>query len=183
MFQNKTSIILDHQYCEFGNFCENFIFANSVKRHICHVKYSRLWHDLTTSVKDKRVFVISRGFYFRETPHPRSFAKIKPSRNFPNLQYLTTYHFRKGFYTINNCIDDYGCANIFNTLSGVIQGILTHLSLSSSQIDYSNFTSFDRTFRNYCGESKTSIFWKQQNLSSEFLTRRLKPVSSAIKTS
>ena len=72
--------------------------------------------------------------------------------------YLTTYIFRKGFYTINNCIDDNGCASIFNTLSGVISGILTHLSLSSSQIDYSNFTSFDRTFRNYCGESKTSIF-------------------------
>ena len=25
-------------YCKFGNFRENFIFANSVKRHICDVK-------------------------------------------------------------------------------------------------------------------------------------------------
>ena len=31
--------------------------------------------------------VISREFYFRETPHARSFAKIKPLRKFPNLQY------------------------------------------------------------------------------------------------
>ena len=27
-------------YCKFGNFRENFIFANSVKRHICDVKNS-----------------------------------------------------------------------------------------------------------------------------------------------
>ena len=27
-----------YKYCEFGNFCENFIFANSVERHICDVK-------------------------------------------------------------------------------------------------------------------------------------------------
>ena len=25
-------------YCKFGNFRENFIFTNSVKRHICDVK-------------------------------------------------------------------------------------------------------------------------------------------------
>ena len=27
-----------HVYCKSGNFHENFIFANSVKRHICDVK-------------------------------------------------------------------------------------------------------------------------------------------------
>ena len=31
-------------------------------------------------------FPISRGFYFHETLHMRSFAKIKPSQKFPNLQ-------------------------------------------------------------------------------------------------
>ena len=31
--------------CKFGNFRENFIFANSVKRHICVVENSRLGHD------------------------------------------------------------------------------------------------------------------------------------------
>ena len=30
------------KYCEFGNFRENFIFANRVKRHICHGKNLRL---------------------------------------------------------------------------------------------------------------------------------------------
>ena len=30
------------KYCRFGNFCENFIFANSIKRHISDVKNSRL---------------------------------------------------------------------------------------------------------------------------------------------
>ena len=40
-------------YCKFGNFRENFIFANSVKRHICDVKNSRLSHDLHISVNDR----------------------------------------------------------------------------------------------------------------------------------
>ena len=35
-----------------------------------------LGHDLPTSVNN---IVISRGFYFHETSHRRSFAKIKPS--------------------------------------------------------------------------------------------------------
>ena len=32
---------------------------------------------------------MSWGFYFHETSHVRSFAKIKPSWKFPNLQYCT----------------------------------------------------------------------------------------------
>ena len=60
-------------YCKSGNFRENFIFAKS---HICGDKNSRQGHDLC----------ISRGFYFHDTSHMRSFAKIKPSRKFPNLQ-------------------------------------------------------------------------------------------------
>ena len=42
-------------YCKFGNFRENFIFANSIKRHICHDKNLRLWNDLPTSVKNKEL--------------------------------------------------------------------------------------------------------------------------------
>ena len=68
-------------YSKFGNFRENFIYANNVKRHLCDVKKSRLKHDLHISVNDR---AISRGFYFHETSHIRSFAKIKPSRKFPN---------------------------------------------------------------------------------------------------
>ena len=35
----------------------------------------------------QRDFAISRGFYFHETSQMRSFAKLKLSRKFPNLQY------------------------------------------------------------------------------------------------
>ena len=72
--------------CKFGNFLENFIFANSVKRHICDVKIMRFGHDLLISVNDSD-FTITRGFYFHVTSHMRSLAKIKHSQNFPNLQY------------------------------------------------------------------------------------------------
>ena len=44
--------------CKFGNFRENFIFANSVERHTCDVKNSRQGHDLPLSIKDR-----SRRFY------------------------------------------------------------------------------------------------------------------------
>ena len=54
-------------YCKFGNIRENFIFANSVKRHICDVKM-RLEHDLPRSVNDRVVCVF--------------FARILFSRNF-----------------------------------------------------------------------------------------------------
>ena len=36
--------------------------------------------------KQQGVLAISRGFYFHEILHVRSFAKIKPSRKLPNLQ-------------------------------------------------------------------------------------------------
>ena len=32
-----NSYIINRQYCKFGNFRENCILANSVKRHICNV--------------------------------------------------------------------------------------------------------------------------------------------------
>ena len=71
-------------YCKFGNFRENYIFPNSVQRHICNAKYSLLEHDLTVSVNNCD-HAISQGFDFHETLHI-SFVKIKLSRKFPNLQ-------------------------------------------------------------------------------------------------
>ena len=73
------------KYCKPGNFRGNFIFAKSLKKEICDVKNSQLSHDLPIS-KRQCDFTISRGSYFHETLHMRSFAKIKPSRKFPNLQ-------------------------------------------------------------------------------------------------
>ena len=52
-------------YCRFGNFRENFIFANSIKRHISDVKNSRIRQDLPLSIND-RVILPFREFFFRE---------------------------------------------------------------------------------------------------------------------
>ena len=40
-------------YCKFGNFRENFIFANGVKIDICDIKKSRLGNVLPISVNDR----------------------------------------------------------------------------------------------------------------------------------
>ena len=53
---------------------DNLIFANSIKRHICHIKNSQLGHDLPTSVNDS-AFSILRGFYFQESLHLQCFTK------------------------------------------------------------------------------------------------------------
>ena len=49
-------------YCKFGNFCENIVFAKSVKRHICNVKNWRLGHDLPTSVNNIVIYSFCDGF-------------------------------------------------------------------------------------------------------------------------
>ena len=53
-----------NQHCRFGNFCENFIFANSIKRHISDVKNSRLRQDLPISIKDRVIMPFREGFIF-----------------------------------------------------------------------------------------------------------------------
>ena len=68
-------------------FRENFIFANGVKRHICDVKYSQQRHDLPISVNNRVITPFREGFIFTKL---RSFAKIKPLRKFPDLQYSRT---------------------------------------------------------------------------------------------
>ena len=52
---------------------------NSVKRHSCSAKNSRLVHDLHTSVIHGGILPFSEDFIFTK----RSFAKIKPSQKFP----------------------------------------------------------------------------------------------------
>ena len=64
------------------------IFANSIKRYISDVKNSRLRQELPISIKDRVILPFLRGFYFHETWHMRSFAKINSSRKFQNLQYM-----------------------------------------------------------------------------------------------
>ena len=45
-------------------FRENFIFANSVKRHICGVKNSRQGHNLSISVNDRVISAFREDFIF-----------------------------------------------------------------------------------------------------------------------
>ena len=66
-------------YCEFGNFRENLIFANSVKRHTCDAQTSRLRHDTPISVNDRVILLFCEGFNFHETSHSR---KYNPHKNF-----------------------------------------------------------------------------------------------------
>ena len=54
-------------YCKSGNFCENFIFAESVKRRICDTKNSPLGHDLPASVNDRVISPFLEDFIFHET--------------------------------------------------------------------------------------------------------------------
>ena len=71
-------------YCKSGNFHENFIYVNSVKRHICDDKNSRLGQVFTILISKRQSdFAILRGFYFHETSHICEVSrKIKPSRKF-----------------------------------------------------------------------------------------------------
>ena len=56
--------MLHMKYCKFGNFRENFIFANSVKRHICDARNSRLRHDIPISVNDRVISPFREDFVF-----------------------------------------------------------------------------------------------------------------------
>ena len=51
-------------YCKFGNFRENFSFANSVRGHISDVQTSRLRHDLPISVNDRVILLFREGLIF-----------------------------------------------------------------------------------------------------------------------
>ena len=55
-------------------FCENFIFAKTAKRHICHIK-SRLWLDLPTPVTDRKIYPFHEGILFAK-------AKMNPHEIF-----------------------------------------------------------------------------------------------------
>ena len=52
------------RYCRFGNFCENFIFANGIKRHISDVKNSRLKQGLPISIHDRVILPFREDFIF-----------------------------------------------------------------------------------------------------------------------
>ena len=66
-----------NQYCRFGNFRDNFIFANSGKRHICDVKHSRLGYGLPISVNNRVILLFREGLIFTKL------CTCEVSRKFP----------------------------------------------------------------------------------------------------
>ena len=78
MIVNFALLTMDVNFADI--FCTCFFSQNA---YTC----TNIRHVLPISVKQLSDFVISRGIYYRATSHMRSFAKIKPSRKIPNLQY------------------------------------------------------------------------------------------------
>ena len=77
-----------HIYCKFGNFRENFIFVNSTKRHICHIKNSWPGHDLPAPVNDRVILPFCEGFIFPKLCKcDAKFCENKTLRKYPYLQY------------------------------------------------------------------------------------------------
>ena len=71
-------VLLCIQYFKLGNFRENFISTNSVKRHICYAQ--RLRHDLHIS-RDRVILLFLEGFIFtkfciRSFSENKTLAKI-----------------------------------------------------------------------------------------------------------
>ena len=60
----RVSIHHLERYCGFGKIREDFIFANSIKRHISDVKKSRLRQGLPISINDRVIFPFREGFIF-----------------------------------------------------------------------------------------------------------------------
>ena len=63
-----------------------FIFANSVKRHICHAKKSRLGHDLPTSKSDRMILSFCEGFIFTKL---RTLAKFRENKTLATFSEFT----------------------------------------------------------------------------------------------
>ena len=58
------------------NVCDNFISANSIKRHISDVKNLRLGQDLLISINDRVILPFHEGFIFTKLHKNKVLAKI-----------------------------------------------------------------------------------------------------------
>ena len=81
-------ILLSSIYCKFGNFREHFIFATSVKRHICDVKNSRLGYDLPTSVNDRVILPFREVFFSRKF----AYAKFRENKTLAKISEFTVFY-------------------------------------------------------------------------------------------
>ena len=58
--------VSDQKYCKLGNFHKNFIFVDSIKRHICAVRNSRLVQDIRISVNKRVILPFTRVLISRK---------------------------------------------------------------------------------------------------------------------
>ena len=102
----EVPLVLDWwNYCEFRNFCENFIFTSSLKRHICHIKNLWLRHDLPTSVSDSD-FAFLLGFYVHKTWHVGSFSLDANFRENKTLTKISEFTVQRFALYHNTCIGE-----------------------------------------------------------------------------
>ena len=69
----------------FGNFRENFIFANSIKRHISDERNSRLRQDLPISINDRVILPFREGFISRNF----AYAKFRENKVLAKISEFT----------------------------------------------------------------------------------------------
>ena len=77
--QHASSLLISKIIGKFGNFRENFIFANSVKMQICDPQSSRLRHDLHVSVHEGVYFarvLFSQNIAYAKFRENKTLAKI-----------------------------------------------------------------------------------------------------------
>ena len=67
-------------YCRFGTFRENFIFGNSIKRHISGVKNSGLRQDLPISKNNRVILPFREGFIFTKLRICEVYAKFRENK-------------------------------------------------------------------------------------------------------
>ena len=77
----------DTEYCSFGNFRGNFVFAKSIIIHISVVKNSRLRQDLPISINDRVILPFREGLFSRNFACEVS-RKLSPRENFRIYSYI-----------------------------------------------------------------------------------------------
>ena len=88
------------QYCRFGNFRENFIFANSIKRHTSNVKNSRLRQGLPISTDDRVILPFCEAFIFTNFAYAKFRENKVLAKNseftvlLQNIQHIIYIHYQ-----------------------------------------------------------------------------------------
>ena len=77
-----------NNYCRFGNFREDFIFANSIKKHISYVKKSRLRQDLHISINDRVILPFREGLFSRNFAN----AKFRENKVLAKISEFTVFY-------------------------------------------------------------------------------------------